>query len=138
MAQQETQSLKAKVDSARAFVLVDGDGNERACLAATPSGKHGAVVLHLHDAEGRPRIMLQVDSEGNPSIALFTKVNSPAISLALNSSRGNGLTIGNSDGVPCIDIGVPKRGPDYWGDDHPRITVRDHEGEELWSIPGNK
>lgn len=46
---------------ARAFSLVDADGNERARIGSVPGGGTGLVLL---DSAGRPRVALGCDAEG--------------------------------------------------------------------------
>ena len=129
----DPKQLSADVVTAKAFVLVDDSNRERASITVPPSGENGAVVLHMSDHVGRPRITLQIDPDGNPSICLFTEGNAPAISLALNAGRGNGLVVGDSEGVPCVEIGIPNAGSSHPLGDSPHVIVRDHNGNVAWS-----
>ncbi len=127
-----TKRLSADVVTAKAFVLVDDSNRERCVIETSPTGESGMVILNLLDSHGRPRIALQVDPDGNPSIALFTEGNLPAISLAVNE-RGNGVGVANADGVPCIEVGVPNRHANHPSGDQPVVNIRDQCGRLLWS-----
>lgn len=124
--------IEADVVRAKSFVLVDDQDRDRATLSAVPSGKNGAVVLHLSDHNGLPRISLQIDENGNPSICLFTENSAPSVSLAIDKDRGNGIMVGDEEGRPCVMIGVPGAKAECLSDS-PHIIVLDQEGEELWS-----
>ena len=124
-----TKHLTADVVTAKSFVLVDDKNRERGIL----SSAGGAVVFHLSDHVGRPRITLQVDRDGNPGICLFTEDNAPAVSIGIHRDRGNGMFIGDADGVPCVEIGIPNAGSDHPLGESPFVVVRDHDGQQLWS-----
>ena len=126
------KKISADVVTARAFVLVDDSKRERCTIETYPNDESGAVVLQLADRQGRPRITLQVDSDGNPSVALFTEGNVAAISLAIND-WGNGLGVTDSNGVPCVEIGVPRIDSDHPEGDQPLVNVRDRCGRLVWS-----
>lgn len=129
----QPQRLAVDVLEAKEIVLVDMQGRERASLACS-GGENSHAVIHLYDEEGRPRITLQVNDRGNPSICLFNQQNSPCVSMSVNDRRGNGLTICDSEGKPCIMAGIP--GPD--SDDPrgpaPEITVVDELGHRMWTV----
>ncbi len=103
-----------------------------------PAPRGGFTVIHVNDDTGRPCITLQVDDHGNPSICLFTRNNAPGVSMAVNSGRGNGLSITTSEGKPCIMMGVP--GPELGGPraQTPEITVVDEQRHRVWSVFGGE
>ncbi|MFM7922646.1 MAG: hypothetical protein ACKPJJ_20695, partial [Planctomycetaceae bacterium] len=82
---------------------------------------------------GRPRLELQVDPNGSPSIRLSTPNDGAGISMAVSDGNGNGLSIGDFLGKPCIMMGIPHpdsndpRGP------HPDITVLDELSHRGWT-----
>jgi hypothetical protein len=124
------------VIEAQCIVLVDEYGTERASLSCS-GGNGGAgsyTVIHVNDDKGRPTITLQVDDRGNPSICLFTRNSAPGVSMAVNSGQGNGLSIGNSEGKPCIMMGVPGPESDDPRAPTPDITVIDEQGRKVWSV----
>src|SRR5437899_11972053 len=57
----------AKVVKAEAFELVDRDGKVRAKLSMK---ENGWVGLTLADVQGRPRALLNVTPDGNPTLLL--------------------------------------------------------------------
>jgi hypothetical protein len=122
--------IVADVVIAKSFVLVDGEERERARIT---SGSGEAVTVHLIDHLGHPRIALQVDDDGNPSICLWTENDAPAVSLSVNRDRGNGITVGDAIGIPCVDIAVPNTQSEVPPRDAPHIVVRDRHGQQLWS-----
>jgi hypothetical protein len=131
------QSKKLSVDviETQAIVLVDEYGTQRATVSCSggDGGKGGFTVIQINDDRGRPRLELQVDSSGNPSIRLSTPNDGCGVSMAVSDGHGNGLSVGDSDGKPCIMIGVPHpdsndpRGP------HPEITLIDELARRGWT-----
>ena len=127
-----TKRLSADVVTAKAFVLVDDSdrngASSRRRRQVRAARLYSTSWTHTVDLESR----LQVDPDGNPSIALFTEGNVPAISLAVNE-RGNGMGVANADGVPCIEVGVPNRHANHPSGDQPVVNIRDQCGRLLWS-----
>jgi hypothetical protein len=133
----EPKKLSIDVVEARAIVLVDEYGNERVSLSC--SGEAGGfTVIHINDGQGRPSLTIQVDDQGNAGICLFNRDNSTGVSLGVNNGRGNGLSVADPSGQPCIILGAP--GPD--SDDprgpSPEITVLDSHGQRMWSAFGGQ
>lgn len=130
----QPKKLSIDVVEAQQIALVDEFGTKRASLSC--SGGHGGgssfVVIHLNDDQGSPKISLQVGSDGVPSICLFTPNNAPGVSMAVNP-EGIGMSISDTEGKPCIQLGVagPKtqdpRGPG------PEICVHDEPRKAVWS-----
>ena len=136
----QPKKLAIDVIEAQSIVLVDEYGTERArlsCLGGN-GGTGGYTVIHVNDDTGRPTITLQVDGRGNPSICLFTRNSAPGVSMAVNSAQGNGLSIGSSEGKPCIMMGVPGPESDDPRAPTPEITVIDEQGRRVWSVFGGQ
>ena len=127
---QQPSKLAIDLVQARSFVLVDEQGHERASLSCS-SENGGYTVLHLNDNDGRPRITLQIDGNGNPGLILFAADNSPGVSLAVKDD-GSGLSITRGDNPSIISIGVP--GPSNARGSHPSIDVIDSAGHRTWSV----
>ena len=76
---------------------------------------------------------VQVDPKGNPSICLSTPNGGSGVFMAVVDGNGNGLSIGDFEGKPCIMMGVPHpdsndpRGP------HPDITMIDELAHRGWT-----
>jgi hypothetical protein len=132
-ANREPSKLTAEVIAARAFVLVDESGRERATLSCGVGEDGTFTVIHLNDDEGRPRITLQVGDKGDSSIILFTSGGGTGVSLAATGT-GNGVWIADAEGRPCIMAGVPgsdshdPRGPG------PKLDVLDEDRKRTWSV----
>lgn len=125
------RKLAADVVQARALVLVDEQGKHRASLSCSSDGDQGFTVFHLNDGEGRPRITLQIDSAGNPSVVLFTSDNGCGVSLAVNEN-GSGVSI--TAERSGISFGVPGPKNDDPRGCHPSIDVVDSKGKRTWSV----
>lgn len=132
------QPSRVSVDvlETRAIVLVDEYGSERVslCCSGGDGGKGGSTVIHINDDRGRPRLTLQVDSLGNPSICLFTPENAPGISLAVNHDHGNGIGITDVQGTSQIVMGIPGPKSNDPRGCQPDITVIDARGGRVWSV----
>lgn len=131
----QPKKLTVDVVEARAFVLVDEYGVERASLSCFggDGGTGGWTVIHINDDDGRPRLTLQVDDHGNPSLCLFTRNNSPGVAMAVNNGHGNGLSITDWQGKSCIMLGIPAPESNDPRGQHPDITVIDEQGRRTWS-----
>jgi len=119
----------------RSISLVDERGKQRACLVCAP-GQDGSgfTFLHLIDDAGCPRLTLQVDGKGIPSIALFPPTGGPCVSMSVNEG-GSGLSIWGSEndaGFLMLGVAGPNgndpRGPG------PRLDVVDPKGRRSWSV----
>jgi hypothetical protein len=132
----QPKKLNVDIVETQAIVLVDEFGTERASLSCSggDGGAGGHTVVHLHDDEGRPRITLQVDDQGNPSMCLFNCSNSPGVSMAANGDRGNGLKICDADGKSVIMLGIPGPESDDPRGPKPDITVFDEQGGTQWTV----
>jgi hypothetical protein len=132
-ANRQTLKLTADVIEARAFVLVDGSGRERATLSTIDGETGSLTVIDVKDDAGRPRITLQVDDKGGSSITLFTLSGGSGVSLAATRA-GNGVSIADVEGRPCIMAGVSgldshdPRGPG------PKLDVLDEDKRRTWSV----
>lgn len=130
------RSSKLTIDEiqTRSLVLVDEHGKARAtmCCLGNEDGTSGFTLIQINDDAGRPRIELQVDHKGNPSIRLSTPNDGGGVSIGVNDGLGNGLSVGDHEGKPCIIIGVPH--PDS-GDPrtHPEITILDPQSCRGWT-----
>lgn len=127
--------LAVDVLEARAISLVDERGKRRASLVCAP-GKHGGAFtfIELLDDVGCPRLTLQVDEEGNPSIGLFPATGGPCVSMSVNE-RGSGLSIWGADkdaGFLMLGVAGPN-GNDPRGSG-PRLDVVDSKGRRTWSV----
>lgn len=124
--------LSADVIETQAISLVDATGKQRAIITCGLDDENrGFTVVHLNDDQGRPRITLQVDDAGHPSIVLFTADNATAVSFAANSV-GNGLAINGVGG--CISLGVPAPEPNDPRGSGPKIDVVDTAKGRTWSV----
>lgn len=131
----DPKKLSIDVVEARAIVLVDEFGIERATLSCTggESGRRAMTVLQINDDDGRPRLELQVDPNGNPSIRLATPNDAAGISLAVSNHSGNGISVGDSEGRACITLSVPHPGSNYPPGSHPEIRILDESTGRQWS-----
>lgn len=138
MSDRQQKKLAVDVLEAQTINLVDEHGTTRASLSCggDSEGSGGFSVVHLLDDERRPRISLQVDNLGDPSVILWTQENAPAVGLSVRSERGTGLTIGDLEGKPCIMMGVP--GPGDPRNPTPEIRVIDEDGCREWSVFGGE
>ncbi|MDB4731541.1 hypothetical protein OAF74_01755 [bacterium] len=129
------QQTKLAIDQieARSLVLVDEYGNQRANISCSggEDGVSGYVGIQLTDHTGRPVISIQVDDEGNSNIQLCNVNNSSGVSMAV-SERGNGLSINNSEGKPCIMMGAPGPKSDNPDAPSPRVAVLDTAKKKIW------
>lgn len=131
----QPRKLCIDVVETQAIVLVDKYGTQRATVScyAGDGGKGSCTVIQINDDNGRPRLELQVDPHGNPSIRLSNPNDGAGISMAVSDGNGNGLSIGDFEGKPCIMMGIPHpdsndpRGP------HPDITVLDELSHRGWT-----
>lgn len=110
---------------ARRLTVVDDDGNERVRVRGTS----GFVTVDLSDSDGRPRLTLQLDNSGHPSITMWTKENALALSLALTTD-GNGIMVGDANGCPVVRIDARMRDNEACD---PTIEIANSQGDILWS-----
>lgn len=132
----ELKKLTIDVVEARAIYLVDEHGNERAAIScsAGEGGAGGSTVIQINDDAGRPRLELQVDSRGNPGIRLVASNGGFGVSIGVSDGQGNGISIADVEGHPCIMLGVPHPdSPDPRGR-QPAIDVIDEHGRRAWSV----
>lgn len=130
--------LSIDVIEARVLVLVDEFGTERVSVSCSggEGGQGGSTVFHIKDDDGCPRLTLQVDCRGNPSVLLSTPNGGAGVSMAVNADRGNGFAIGDSAGRPLIQMGVPGEKSEDPRGPHPSIDVLDKNGGRGWSVFG--
>ena len=128
--------IEADAIRTKCLLLVDDQGQKRAWLT-TGTKDNDYVIFHMYDAEGRPRVTIQLDASGDPYIMLFTSRNAPAISLSVLGDKGNGIQIGRpGDGAPQIILSAPgKDGHAEFGDE-PSITIISSQGQNLIIGPG--
>ena len=121
---QDDGIIRVEAIEAKAIYLVDSSGSPRASLTCSEGGgqNHGHVVIHLHDQNGI-RLSLQVDDKEGASISMFNQSASPCISVSALNSRGNGITICDSEGRPRINAGIEN------GDSSADITVLNPDGD---------
>jgi hypothetical protein len=132
----DPKKLTIDVIEARAIVIVDEFGNERATLSCSvgPGGVGGFTVIQIKDDHGRPRLELQVDPQGNPGIRLVAPNGGSGVSMSVTDGQGNGISIADFESKPCISLGIPHpdsrdpRGP------RPVIDVIDERGQRVWSV----
>jgi hypothetical protein len=87
----------------------------------------------LNDARGEPRLEVVVDRDGNPGVRFLNGNGSPAISIAANQANGNGFSVCDAKGRPCIMVGIPgEESLDPRGL-RPDITVVDYDNKRMWS-----
>jgi hypothetical protein len=108
-------------------------------LLKTPRGKlrvvldastDDATLVQLHDGRN-PRLVMCVDSDGNPKLVFWNKTGSPAISMGI-ADEFCGMTLHDSEGKPVCQIAV--------GDDGiPRIdllqSVSPTKAKAFWKTP---
>lgn len=129
----QQSTLTADVVRAREIVLVDEFGKERARLMCSggDGGLGGHTVIRINDDAGRPRLELQVDLSG-PSIRLSTPNDGTGMGFSVNEKVGNGLVIGDHNGLPSVTFGVPH--PDSKSPiKHPDITILDRQSGRGWT-----
>lgn len=129
------QPTKLTIDviETRVLSLVDEFGNQRANLFCS-SGEQGMTIIQLNDDSGRPRLELQVDWEGNPSIRLMQANGQLGISMAANRGNGNGISICDAEGAPSVRLGISD--PNNTRDPrapHSELTVVDPFRKRGWS-----
>ena len=132
----EPKKLTIDVIEARSFVLIDDYGKPRVELSCCvgEGGKEGFTMIQINDDTGRPRLVLQVDPKGTPSIALFGSMNDPGISMAVNEELGRGISVSDAEGNRCISLGVAGPGSQDPRGPYPRIDVLDIPGKRQWSV----
>jgi hypothetical protein len=127
--------LAVDVLEARVISLMDERGKRRASLTCFPGREgRGFTLLELLDDAGCPRLTLQVDEKGIPSIGLFTATGGPCVSMSVNEG-GSGLSIWGTEkdsGFLMLGVAGTKhndpRGPG------PRLDVVDSKGRRSWSV----
>ncbi len=111
--------------AARAFVLLDGEGKERANLRV---GEDGVSRLSMLDPAGKPRATLGVTKSGGASLILIDP-----------SGESRATLMGRSDGSPVmalIDGGGQIRATlELRRDGSPVLQMRDAAGKSSWSAP---
>ncbi len=119
---------------AEKFVLLDGEGNERALLSA---GQHG-VALALSDRDGTTRVRLYVNEQGTAGVSvrdaegmssaglLVFKDGSPKMSFVYDGGLRASLRLGR-DGLPALslldDDGMYRAGLQLEGDGRPTLYL---------------
>jgi hypothetical protein len=92
---------------AKSFVLVDANGETRARLYMSASGK--GPELDLLDAKGNPRVVLGANSEG-PWLALYDANGKPRAWLIVTSD-GPRLDLTSADGKSSAGLVASSDGP---------------------------
>lgn len=124
----------ADVTQTRALHIVDAQGTVRIRCAAPESPTQGdtAVAIELLDPSGQPRLELQLDDTGEPSVRLWNGTHGLAITMSV-SSDGNCILVGNKQGQPRILLGVIESSDATSLQPHADIQVVDEKGGRQWS-----
>jgi len=94
-----TAARQRKVE-AEQFVMVDGDGTERATLQVTASG---IAALAMYDGQGHSRAELRVAKDGRASVGLFDQKGLRRVVMAEDSSRA-GFAINATNGTQLASL----------------------------------
>lgn len=111
---------------ARQFVLVDGDGNERATLAL---GADSAPTLALCDAHGRIRAEIRLAAGGTPSVILYDAGRRRRVEIALRADGAAGLGLYDETGEGRAELVVAAGGA-------PTLSLYGPDGRRLTRLPG--
>ncbi len=131
----QPKKLSIDVIETQAIVIVDEYGSERATVSCSggDGGKGGMTLIQINDDAGRPRLELQVDSNGNPNIRLSTPNDGSGVSLGVNDESGNGISVGDYKGNSCILIGVSNPASQNPNGTRPDIILFDEAKQIAWS-----
>ena len=89
--------------------LKDSQGRVRVMLDL--HHESGSPQLQFSDADGRPRLVLSLEPNGDPHISFFSKDSLCALSVGLSTElNGAGLTIRSFDGKHTFNVGVDEDG----------------------------
>lgn len=121
--------IKADAIETRDLRILDDRGVARISMNAA----FGMPVIHLNDKSGRPAISLQATDDGDSFVTLFSRSNSPCVTLYFNE-RGSGFSINSAQGGRNITLHIPGQEKiDSVFHDRPNIVVFD-EGRLQWAV----
>ncbi len=113
---------------AEQFVLVDGEGHERATLAL---GANEAPVLALCDARGRIRAEIRLAANGAPSIVLYDGARRRRVEVALRADGAAGLGLYDEAGEGRAELVVSQSGA-------PALCLFGPDGRRLTRLPARR
>jgi len=123
-AQDRTAGVQQRV-TAREFVLVDAEGNQRMLLAVN---EHNVAVLHMLDAKGADKLVLGVLNDGTSGLAVSDSARNVRLVLGLHENDTPVLVMFDSAEKPRLGVGVADDGA-------PGLTTYDPAGNVTWSAP---
>ena len=95
-----TAARQPRKVEAEQFVMVDGDGTQRATLQVTASG---IAALAMYDGQGHDRAELRVAKDGRASVAFFDQNGSRRIMMGEDPSRA-GIAINSTNGKQLVNL----------------------------------
>jgi hypothetical protein len=125
------QPRKIKEITANRLVLKSPLGKVRVLLDAS---SEDAVFVQLH-GQGSAKLVLCIDSDGNPKAMFEHKTGGTAISMGIADDVGTGITLHDREGRPVCFISVP-------GDGIPRVAMTQFvvpmRSKTFWETPKPK
>jgi hypothetical protein len=109
---------------AKRFVLIDGNGTERAKLSEETDGE---VRLTLSDKKGKVRAGLSVGADGSSRLTLYHTNQEGRAGLRLNSEGSPSLLLDVPSKKATVKLGV--LGEPYG---RPIVGLTDHDGNSLY------
>ena len=109
--------------TAREFVLVDAEGNERALLGVND---HNVAGLHLYSVKGKELLTLAADKDDAPSLYMHDLAGKQRLTMAVYKGSGPDLSMFDSTGKERASMGVFK--------DDPYLRIVKSE-EYIWGAP---
>ncbi|OYP37139.1 hypothetical protein [Rhodopirellula sp. MGV] len=133
----ERKSLHVGYLTANQIFLVDAAGKERAALLCSASNDQepGYAAFQLLDANGTPRVELQVDTEGC-CIRLNKPGNVHGVSIAFSEDRGVGILISGHEGKSAINLEIPHPNSNDHPGQRPELQLVHGDAERTLSMEG--
>ena len=114
--------LSAEIIETRCIRLMDESGVARVVLMVDTldKGPGEEVIVRLCDTKGLPRLSIELDGKGNPSIRLYNSDHSTGVSIVINEEAGNWIGLTEARGM-SISLGVTN--PDTKGPPSPDAVI---------------
>jgi hypothetical protein len=112
-----------KVVEAQEFIVRDKNGYIRATLGAENAS--GETVLSLHDDKGIPRIYLELEGGGYPSLSFLREDGNPWFVVRRTNNGTTVLTLTRDNARPGLIVIVPDDGD-------AKVGLGKSDGEEVW------
>lgn len=110
-----------KMLEAGTIQVLDASGKPRIKLVGDDTLKGGLSHLTLYDKYDRPKLALEVDNEGQPSIAVFDKTGGKRITLELTEDEVPIISMFHADGKQRSALWLGDNG-------HPILSFMDSNG----------